>query len=69
MLCIVAIIDCTHEGYRISFKDLVTLYENTTKQTADVLVEDQLRPPLDLVTFGQLQELHKQDVWSKHKCL
>ena len=33
--------------------------ENSTNQTADVLVEDQLQPPLDLVTVSQEQELHK----------
>ena len=44
-----------------SFKELVTVaQENSTNQTADVLVEDQLQPPLDLVPVSQEQELHNQ---------
>ena len=32
--------------------------ENTTNQTTDVLLEDQLQPPLDLVTVVKERELH-----------
>ena len=39
--------------------------ENTTNQTADVLVEDQLQPPLDMVTVDQERELHKPNIGTK----
>ena len=60
MPCIVAI-DCTHVGSAAtSLKDLVTLaHVNSTNQTADVLVEDQLQPPLDMRTVSQGREIHK----------
>ena len=49
---LVAIVDCTHvRSATASFKDLVIVaQENSTNQTADVLVEDQPHPSLDLVT-------------------
>ena len=48
IFCCNAILDCSsHVGSAAtSFKNLVTVTpENPTNQTADVLVEDQLRPP------------------------
>ena len=43
-----------------SRKNLLTVTEeNSTSQIADVLVEDQLQPPLYLVTVSQEQELYK----------
>ena len=79
MLCIVALVDCTHELHiqnirtyhtllllftapilRVSYSFLRGLgniaQENTT---ADILVEDQLQPPLDMVTVDLEQELRK----------
>ena len=59
MPCLVAVVAYAHVGSAIaSFKDLVTVaQENTTNQTAnqttDVLVEDQLEPPLNLFTVSQ----------------
>ena len=42
----------THvESAAASFKDLVILYRRTLHQ--DILVEDQLRPPLDMLTVDQ----------------
>ena len=42
-----------------SVKELVTVaQENSTNQTADVLVKDQLWSPLDLITVAQERELH-----------
>ena len=47
------------ESATASSKDLLTVaQENSTNQTGDVLVEDQLQPPLDLVSVSQEQELH-----------
>ena len=37
--------------------------ENTT---ADILVEDQLRSPLDMATVDWAQELHTPNSWTKH---
>ena len=52
-LGIVAIVDCTHVGSTTaSFKDLVTLHWRTLP-TADILIEDQLWPPLDMVEVDQ----------------
>ena len=51
MLCIAAIANCPQGGAATaSFKDLATGHRRSlyTNQTADVLIEDQLRPPLDL---------------------
>ena len=48
MLCIVAISDCTHVGSATHLSSRVALQENTT---ADILAEDQLRPPLDMGTW------------------
>ena len=52
---LLAIVDYTLVGSATaSFKDLVTVtQENYTNQTADILVEDQIRPPLDLVRVAQ----------------
>ena len=53
----VAIVDCTHIGSATaSAEDLVTLEENTTE---DILVEDQLLPPLNMAMVDQERELHK----------
>ena len=47
-----------------SFKDLITVAkENTSNQTADILVEDQ---PLDLVRVSQDRELHKPMSKTEH---
>ena len=47
---IASIVDCTLVRSAIaSFKDLATVaLENSTNQTADVFLEDQRQPPLDL---------------------
>ena len=47
--CLVAIVDYAHVGAATaSFEDLVTVpKENSTNQTADILVEDQLQSPWD----------------------
>ena len=68
MLCIVAIADCTHVVSAIVyFKDLIIiLQDNTTNQTADVLLEDQLKPPLDLVTGSQEREVHESNSRTEH---
>ena len=51
-----------------SFKDLVPVaQEITTNQTADVLVEGQLKPPLDMVTVFQEREPHKPN--SRIECM
>ena len=63
---IVGIVDCTHVHHVIatidgthvgsataSFEDLVTLHITT----GDILVEGQLRPPLDMVTVAKEREL------------
>ena len=66
---IVAIVDCTHVGPAIaSFKDSCNnAQENTTNQTADVLVKDQLQSPLDSERVGQERELHKPNSRTKHR--
>ena len=53
--------DGTHVGSATaSFKDLVTdVQENSANQTADVLVEDQLQAPLDVMTVRKEREVHK----------
>ena len=53
MLCIVAVVGCTllWVSYSLGLGNIAQ--ENTT---ADVLVGDQLRPPLDKVTFDQEHE-------------
>ena len=49
MPCLVAIVDCTHVGSATaSFKDLVTVAQENSNQTADVLVDDEFQPPLGL---------------------
>ena len=57
---LVAIVDSTHvRSAATSFKNLlIVVQENSTNQT-DVLVDEQLQPPSDLVTVIQEQELHK----------
>ena len=61
---LVAIIDCTHIGSATaSFYDLVTLH----RSTADILVEDQLWPPLDMVTVDQEWKLHNPNSWTRRK--
>ena len=62
MLCIASIVDSTHvhhvgPKYQKSFKDLVIFYRENT--TADILIEDQLWPPLDMVTVDQERKLLK----------
>ena len=62
-ICIVAIVGCTHvERATASFEDLVgnIAQENTT---TDILVENQLRPPLDMVTVGSRNAV-VVDIWS-----
>ena len=50
-----------------SFKDWATIVqENSTNQTVDILVEDQLQPSLDLVTVSQEQELHNPNSKTEH---
>ena len=59
MLRIVAIADCT-QVRSICYSHLQRLVNIVHENTAtDILVEDQLRPPLDMVTVYQKQELHK----------
>ena len=49
----VATVDNSNVGSAIAFfKDLATVTQNTTNQTADVLVEDQLHS-LDLATVSK----------------
>ena len=58
----VDIVDCVHvRSATASLKGLVTVaLENSTNQTADILIADQLQAPLDLViVFFQQQEIHK----------
>ena len=66
MLCIVAIVDCTHVHPVVHYHTLLLLLTTTMQgqlqplwrtcnsahknTTADILVEDQLRPTLDMVT-------------------
>ena len=59
MPCLVAIGDCAHVGSASAFfKDLVTVAQNnSTNQTSDILVENQLQPPLALVTVSKEREL------------
>ena len=69
MPCLVAIV--TVHMYKVqcipylvvtasSFKDLVKVtQENSTNQTAGVLVEKELQPLQDIATVEQEQELHK----------
>ncbi len=74
MLCIVGIIDCTHMLFKISkhiipcdIVDIVTApfevqsLDNIAQAnpTSDILIDYQLRPPLDMATVDQYQELHK----------
>ena len=47
---------CTHVG---STTVVTVAQVNSTNQTADVLVEYQLQPPLDLVMVCQKQNVHK----------
>ena len=55
---LVAIVHCTYIGLATaSFEDLVTLHRRTLQP--DILIEDHLRSPLDMVTIGQEQEQHK----------
>ena len=52
------IVDCTHVGSANSFlRGLGNIAKENT--TADILIEDQLWPPLDTVTVDQERELHK----------
>ena len=58
--CLVTIVDCTHVGSATaSFKDLVRFAQENSTNQADVLVEDQLQLPLDLVTVSMEREFHK----------
>ena len=68
MPCLAAIVDDVYIGSASApFNDLVTVaQENSTNQTADVLVENQLQPTLDLVTVSQEQELHKPNSRTEH---
>ena len=50
MMCIVAIVDSTHVRYSLQQGLGNIAHERTT---ADILVEDQLWPPLDIVTVDQ----------------
>ena len=55
---LVVIVHCTHIGSATaSFEDLVTLHRRTLQP--DILIEDQVLSPLDMVTIGQEQEQHK----------
>ena len=54
---------CPHREATASFKDLATVaQENSTNQTSDVLVEDQLQPP-----SRTWQQLHRRTPPTKHQ--
>ena len=59
MLCIVAIVDCTHVWSAIASSRITLHRIILPNQTADILVVDQLQPLSDLITVGQVRELHK----------
>ena len=54
MLCIATIVDCTHAGL-ISYSFLRGLGNIIAQENnaADILIADQLWPPLDMVTVDQ----------------
>ena len=59
---LVAIVVCSH---RVSYSFLRELSNFTQENTqADISIEDQLRPPLDMVTVDQKRELHKPNSWT-----
>ena len=64
---LIVVIDCTHVGSAsASFKDFMIVAKKlSTNQTADVLVENQLQPPLVLITVFQAGE-HKPNSRNEH---
>ena len=56
---LVAIVDCTHIGLAKRPSRTYNITQENT--TADILVEDQLWPPLDMVTVDQEQEHHNSN--------
>ena len=71
-LCIVAIVDCSHVHLVVhqnipclvavvtAPSSLLRGLDNITPEnaTVDILIKDQLRPPLDIATVDQERELH-----------
>ena len=67
ILYLVAIFDSTHI-HKASYSVLQRLGNNAQEKTiADILIEDKLWPPLDMVTADQEWENHKSNTWTKHK--
>ena len=60
MLCIVAIVDCTHVWSATASSRITLNRIILPNQTADILVVDKLQPPSDLIAVDQVRELHKQ---------